>query len=67
MTNGPDLRTLRRGSNVSVTALAKHLGVARQTLHTYERMIDLEDQLGPQFVAEYRDGVRELAKIREAK
>lgn len=61
MTNGTDLREQRRTSGVTVTSLAKAIGVARQTLHTYERLADVETQLGQEFVTKWREAIRELA------
>lgn len=57
MTNGPELRRLRRDSDVTVTALARVLGIARQTVHTIEG----RHRVDPDLAARYVAAVRELA------
>lgn len=57
MTNGPELREYRRNSGVSVTLLARVLGIARQTVHTIEG----RHQVDPELAARYLAAVRELA------
>lgn len=62
MTKGTELYDLRKSRKVKAVALAHHLGVHRGTLHTYERLADVESQVGTDFVSRYRDGVELLAK-----
>jgi DNA-binding XRE family transcriptional regulator len=58
MTNGPALRRHRRDSGVTVVALARVLGLSRQTVHTIEGRHQVDAELAARYVA----AVRELAR-----
>lgn len=60
MTTGRDLRQHRRHHDVTVTDLAKHLGVSRQTVHNWEKR---EDQIDPVLVERYESAVRDIATV----
>ncbi len=58
MTNGPELRRYRRDHDVTVTALARVLGLSRQTIHAAEGRHQVDAELAARYVA----AVRELAR-----
>lgn len=55
-TTGPQLRKERRAAEVSVTRIAAHLGLSRQTVHAIER--DAEPD--PERIVAYRDALKTL-------
>lgn len=63
MTNGPELRAFRRFSGVTVTAVARVLGVSRQTVHAIENRFEVDDLLADRYVA----AVKALATAKGSK
>ena len=56
-TRGPSLRRERRNAEVTTVALAKQLGISRQTLWSLENAAEVT----PERASEYREAVKTLS------
>ena len=56
MTNGPALRKFRKAHRgVTAAQVAERLGVVRQTVHTYERAFEIDEDLERRYIEAVRD------------